>query len=150
MIEEQAVITKQQDGFVTLEIERASACALCGQKRGCGNATWGKLLGHDQHSVAVKNTLDAKVGDLVMVGLEEKVVLNAAMFLYAIPLAGLFIGALIMHWTLTTDLSVMIGAGIGLAVGLAVTKQFYQGKQKTQQVNHYARLLRFAALEDSQ
>lgn len=148
MIEEQAVITKQDGDLVTLEIERQTACSLCGQKRGCGNATWGKLLGHDQHRVEVKNTLDAKVGDLVMVGLEEKVVLNAAMFLYVLPLAAMLVGALAAHWTLHTDLAVMLGSVAGIAVGFLVTKRLYQ-PQHGHQSKTYARLLRFSSAVES-
>lgn len=148
MIEEQAVITEQEGDRVTLEIERQTACSLCGQKRGCGNATWGKLLGHDQHRVEVKNTLDAKVGDLVMVGLEEKVVLNAALFLYVLPLAVMLLGALIAHWTLATDLAVMLGSVVGLVVGFLVTKRLYQPDQ-SRTSKTYARLLRFASAVES-
>lgn len=148
MIEEHAVITEQQGDLVTLEIERPTACSLCGQKRGCGNATWGKMLGHDQHRVEVKNTLNAKVGDLVMVGLEEKVVLNAALFLYVLPLAGLLLGALTAHWVWGEDITVMIGAVVGLMVGFFITKHLYQ-PQLTPTSKTYAKLLRFASATKS-
>ncbi len=148
MIEEQAVITKQDGDLVTLEIERQTACSLCGQTRGCGNATWGKLLGHDQHRVEVKNTLGAKVGDLVMVGLEEKIVLNAAMFLYVLPLAAMLIGALIAHWTWHADLAVMMGSVAGLVIGFLITKRCYQ-PQHGRTSKTYAKLLRFAGAAES-
>lgn len=158
MIEEQAVITKKQGELVTLEIERATACSLCGQKRGCGNATWGKLLGHDQHSVEVENTIEAKVGDLVMVGLEEKVMLNAAMMLYVMPLAGLMLFALLAHWLFGDDLSVILGAVLGLVSGFIFAKRFYRPQAPVnvepppanQRTQPYARLLRIVGQSTSQ
>lgn len=153
MIEEQAVITRARGEHVTLEIERATACSLCGQKRGCGNATWGKLLGHDQHSVEVKNTLNAKVGDLVIVGMEEKVLLNAAFLMYLLPLATLLVGALIGHWVWGDDLSVILAALLGLAAGIWVTKRIYQphastGSAKNDARLSYAELLRVVGQAD--
>lgn len=67
MIEEYAIVTKSAATSATLEIERRTACGLCGQKRGCGNATWGKMLGHDSHDFTAENQINAKVGDTVVV-----------------------------------------------------------------------------------
>ena len=71
MIEEYAIVTKSAGTTATLEIERRTACGLCGQKRGCGNATWGKMLGHDSHDFTAENQIHAKVGDSVVVGIDE-------------------------------------------------------------------------------
>ncbi len=53
MIEERAVILSVSqynhnlsDSTATLEIERKTACGLCGKTRGCGNSIWGKLFAH--------------------------------------------------------------------------------------------------------
>ena len=62
MLEEYAIVTSRQGDEATLEVERRTACGLCGQKRGCGNATWGKLLGHNSHHFIAQNTLNAQVG----------------------------------------------------------------------------------------
>lgn len=157
MIEEQAVITSQNGELVTLEVERPTACSLCGKKRGCGNATWGKALGHDQHRVEVKNTLGANVGDLVIVGLEEKVVLNAALFLYVVPLVFMLLVAWLVHTTVGDDLAVMVGSVAGLAIGFMLTKRFYRpqsgcpSEQNSRAADNqpYARLLRIVGVDAS-
>lgn len=124
MIEEQAVITSKTDQQVTFEVERTAPCGICGQTRGCGNATWGKLLGHQQLSVKADNTINANVGDHVIVGLEEKVILNAAFYLYVVPLLGLFIGAIAANYFFVEELFVMLGAALGLLAGFAVVKRY--------------------------
>jgi len=80
MIEEYAVVLHCKQDVAELEIERRTACGICGQKRGCGNATWGKLLGHKSHTFQAQNTIDAKVGDNVIVGIDEQVALKSVFF----------------------------------------------------------------------
>lgn len=133
MIEEQAVITAKSDTQVTFEVERQKPCGICGQTKGCGNAMWGKLLGHQQLSVKAENKIDANVGDHVIVGVEEKVILNAAFYLYVVPLLGLFLGASVMHLIFGQELFVIAGAVIGLWVGFVVVKQFSNRVEKNGQ-----------------
>jgi len=92
MLEEYAVVLACEGKQATLEIERRTACGLCGQKRGCGNATWGKLLGHQQQGFVAENTVNAKVGDSVIVGIDERAVLNTTLYLYNNTVAFYVIG----------------------------------------------------------
>ncbi|MDP1765728.1 MAG: SoxR reducing system RseC family protein [Methylotenera sp.] len=122
MIEEYAIVTGCKDNQATLEIERRTACGLCGQTRGCGNATWGKLLGHNSHTFTAENPVDAKVGDSVVVGIDEKAVLNSALFLYVVPLLGLLIGTVLMDYFFNNQFYVILGAVIGLVSGFLWVK----------------------------
>jgi sigma-E factor negative regulatory protein RseC len=122
MIEEYAVVTKCSGTQATLEIERRTACGLCGQKRGCGNATWGKMLGHESHDFTADNQVNAKVGDSVVVGVDEQAVLNSALFLYVVPLLGLLIGTLIADYLFKNQFYVIIGAVLGLILGFLWVK----------------------------
>jgi len=123
MIEETAVITQKHHQYVSFEVERTKPCGICGQTRGCGNATWGKLLGHQQSFPQAENLINAKVGDLVVIGIEEKMILNAALWLYAIPLLCLFVGAGLGQLLFKQDLQVMFASFTGLFFGLFVVKQ---------------------------
>ncbi|HYN53462.1 MAG TPA: SoxR reducing system RseC family protein, partial [Methylotenera sp.] len=95
MIEEYAVITGKADALATLELERRTACGICGQKRGCGNAAWGKLLGHKKQAFTAENRINANVGDGVVVGIDEHAVLSAVFYLYVVPLVGLILGTVL-------------------------------------------------------
>jgi len=122
MIEEFAVITKRVDDHVMLEIERRTACGLCGQKRGCGNATWGKLLGHKSHEFAAENAINAEVGDSVVVGIDEHVVLSSVFFLYIVPLLTMLVGAVLADVLLNNEFYVILAAALGLLLGFVWVK----------------------------
>lgn len=131
MIEEYAVVTKCSDTQATLEIERRTACGLCGQKRGCGNATWGKMLGHESHDFTAENQVNAKVGDSVVVGIDEQAVLNSALFLYVVPLVSLLVGTLIADYLFKNQFYVIIGAVLGLVLGFLWVKGHLIGRNKS-------------------
>ena len=147
MLEEYAIVTACQGNQATLEIERRTACGLCGQKRGCGNATWGKLLGHNSHNFTAQNTVNAQVGDSVVVGIEENAVLNTTFYLYGVPLLGLIIGTVAADALFANQLYVILGAVLGLLIGFLWLKGHLIGQNKAgkaYQQNYQAKILRFA------
>jgi sigma-E factor negative regulatory protein RseC len=127
MIEEFAVVTKRIDDHVMLEIERRTACGLCGQKRGCGNATWGKLLGHDSHEFPADNPINANVGDSVVVGIDEHIVLSSAFYLYVVPLITLLVATVLADTFFNNEFYVMLAAAFGLLLGFAWVKRHLIG-----------------------
>ena len=131
MIEEFAVVTKRFDDHVMLEIERRTACGLCGQKRGCGNATWGKLLGHNGHEFSAENAINANVGDSVVVGIDERIVLSSAFYLYIVPLFTMLIGTLLADYLFNNEFYVMLSAALGLLIGFAWVKGHLIGYGRT-------------------
>jgi len=131
MIEERAVILSLEretndiasnDSTAILEIERKSACGLCGQTRGCGNSIWGKLFAHQSTAFKAQNRINAKVGDSVIVGINEKALLKSALLLYILPLVTMLIGAILASQIHDTNGSAMIGAAAGLVLGLLWVK----------------------------
>ena len=128
MIEERAVIlsldseTSLSDSTATLEIERKIACGLCGQTRGCGNSIWGKLFAHQSTAFKAQNRINAKVGDSVIVGINEKALLKSALLLYILPLASMLIGAILATQLRDTNGYAMLGALLGLVLGFAWVK----------------------------
>ncbi len=130
MIEEHAIILSldsvssaiDQYSTATLEIERKTACGLCGQTRGCGNSIWGKLFAHQSTAFKAQNLINAKVGDSVIVGINESALLKSALLLYILPLVTLFFGAILATQFNASDTSAMIGALVGLALGLLWVK----------------------------
>lgn len=144
MIEEYAIIIARTDKQATLELERRTACGLCGQKRGCGNATWGKLLGHASHQFSADNPIGANVGDSVVVGIDENAVLNTAFFLYVVPLVAMLAGASIAEYFFNNEFYVMLGAAIGLALGFLWVKGYLIGSGKAYSKKYQAVILRHA------
>jgi sigma-E factor negative regulatory protein RseC len=142
MIEQFAVVLatepeKDNLPMATIEVVRKSACGLCGQTTGCGNAFWGKLFAHKASSFKAQNHINAKVGQSVIVGIDEAAVMKSALILYLVPLAIMFLGAILATQIIDTDLSAMIGAAIGLVLGYFWVKvhiagqAYYQDHQPT-------------------
>ena len=129
MIEERAVIlslgdasSEQSNQIATLEIERKTACGICGQTRGCGNSIWGKLFAHQSTAFKAQNRINAKVGDSVIVGINEQALLKSALLLYILPLATMLIGAILIKQFNASELFAMLGGVAGLVLGLLWVK----------------------------
>ena len=128
MIEERAIILSLEselsstDSTATLEIERKIACGLCGQTRGCGNSIWGKVFAHQSTAFKAQNRINAKVGDSVIVGINEKALLKSALLLYILPLATMLIGAILATQIQDKNVYAMLGALAGLLLGFLWVK----------------------------
>jgi sigma-E factor negative regulatory protein RseC len=130
MVEEQAMVVALNDEVAMLEVIRRKPCGLCGQTRGCGISMWGKLFRHRPHVFKAPNRIDAKVGDFVIVGVEERALLRGALLVYGVPLVAMLAGALVasLAWDgVHRDTSTVIGAVLGLIVGLLWVKGYTAG-----------------------
>jgi sigma-E factor negative regulatory protein RseC len=131
MVEEQAIIVSTDQNKAALEILRNKPCGLCGQTRGCGLSFWGKLFAHRANTFKAKNHIEAKVGDVVVVGVEESALLFSALTVYGIPLLFLLLGAFSGNAFgdgLHADRNTAIGAVIGLLLGYLWVKGHAQSK----------------------
>jgi sigma-E factor negative regulatory protein RseC len=146
MIEQHAIIltteASQTEGtsVATIEIVRKTACSLCGQTSGCGNAFWGKLFAHKASSFKAQNSINAQVGQSVIVGIDEAAVMRSALILYLVPLATMLVSALLATQIVATDISAMVGAAIGLVAGYFWVKTHIAGRVYYQ--NHQPKILR--------
>lgn len=131
MVEEQAIVISTDQNQAALEILRNKPCGLCGQTRGCGLSFWGKLFAHRANTFKAKNHIEAKVGDIVIVGVEESALLFSAVSVYGIPLLFLLIGAFLGNTFgdgLHADRNSVIGAVLGLLLGYLWVKGHAQGR----------------------
>lgn len=150
MIEERAIITAleplaqqsqtENQSIATLEVVRRTACGLCGQTRGCGNSIWGKLLNHKSVNFTAQNSINAKVGDSVIVGIDESALVKSAMLLYMAPLATMFFGAILASRLSALEAAPLLGAGAGLLAGFLWVKGHVAGRSYYQ--NNQPKILR--------
>lgn len=117
MIEARTRVTEVHGSQVIVEALRASGCGACGAQRVCGVSTLGKLLRSSAPQWKVENTRTARVGDEVILGIEDEAVLGAALLAYAPPLAGLLLGAVLGAAAGSGEPTVLLGAAFGLFVG---------------------------------
>lgn len=119
MIEEQARVTAVRDGFAVVEVDRTSGCQACELKAGCGTGSLGRLLGFKQKPFSVKNELNLRPGDRVILALAEKSFVLAGFLVYLLPLMSLFVFAIVTEvWLAAGDTLTVLAALLGLAAGL--------------------------------
>lgn len=75
-----------------------SACGGCLQKASCATNAVGSVL--KKKPVPVDSDIQLKVGDQVMVAIDENLLLRASLLLYLVPIIALFTGAGMADWLL--------------------------------------------------
>lgn len=118
MIEETATVVRVEDGAAWVATKSRSACGHCGASGDCGTAMVAKLFGERENLLRLDNSLDAEVGERVVIGVSNNLLLKASALAYLLPL--LFLIALVA-------LGQMLGMGegastllgfVGLGIGL--------------------------------
>ena len=130
MIEEQGRVVARDGDSVEIVTERHSACGGCAARSGCGTGAIAKVLGRKRLRLRVVNSIDAHVGDRVVIGIDESGVVRGSLAVYAVPLAGLFAGATGFHLAglylslSASDLPAIAGAVLGFVAGLVWLRRF--------------------------
>jgi sigma-E factor negative regulatory protein RseC len=138
MIEESAIVVGLEQNTAMIEIVRRTPCGLCGQTRGCGISLWGRLFGHRKNIFKAANQINAKVGDSVIVGIDEQALLISSLMVYGVPLGAMLTGALLVGGIFAgdsnhvnpghADFYAVMGAVAGLIIGLLWLKGHATGR----------------------
>lgn len=102
MIEAAAKVVKIENHQVWVESLPAAACGGCVQKASCAGNALDSVL--KKKAVPVDSDLPLRLGDEVMVAVDESLLLRASLLLYLLPLVALFAGAGIVAGLLPDDL----------------------------------------------
>lgn len=134
MVEQQArVITVEGDQLI-LETETQSSCNACEVKTGCGTSVLSKWVGKKFSRFQAANTVDAEVGDQVVVGLSETALLRGSLTIYLLPLLGMIIVALSVDAIMSQDISardliITLSAFAGFAATLVLCRAYLANEQ---------------------
>lgn len=129
MIEETARVVAADGEFVWVETQRQSTCGGCAARQGCGTATLAKVLGQRRTRVRALNRDAARVGERVVVGIDEQALVRGSLAVYAAPLAGLLAGGILgallqARLQLAGEALTLAGGVAGLIAGLLWVKGF--------------------------
>jgi sigma-E factor negative regulatory protein RseC len=133
MIEELAIVVKIENHQVWVESGSNSACGGCQQKTSCTTNAIGSVL--KKKSVPVDCGIQLKIGDQVMVAIDENLLLRASLLMYFVPLMALFTGAGIADSLLGTDLWIAFSAVLSFLAALWLINK----AQSRLILNYYAR-----------
>ena len=134
MIEEQAQVVDISGDLLVLQAQTKSSCGSCAAKKGCGTSVLSKVVGRKFTRFQAENSVEAKVGDTVIVGISEQALLRGSLMMYIIPIMGMLVFALVSDHLL--DLSVknrdllIAAAGIaGLVSGSLLSRWYFQRRE---------------------
>jgi len=139
-VSEQKILTEQgqivsiEAGFAYVQVQVTSGCNGCASSSSCGtSALAGYFKGGSRGLIKVENSIQGRVGDRVMLKLDQSHLLKQAFMAYGMPLLGLFIFALLflgLGGALGLSESVqelfsIIGGVIGVMFGWGITQKIY-------------------------
>ena len=127
MIEERARVIAVENGQLLLEAQTTASCSACAVKQGCGTSVVSKWIGRKFTRFQAPNTVNARVGDEVVVGLAEEAMLKGSVLVYLLPLLAmigfaLLADSLIAADTASRDLLVLISAVVGFSLMLVISR----------------------------
>ena len=122
MIEEKAIVTALDGDLAMIQMHRQSTCNHCELSGGCGTGAIGRLLGHHNKPLTIRNEYNLRPGDTVLLGMPERAFLKANFLIYGLPLAGLIGAGLLADWTFAKSELFVFGFSIaGFIAGLVIS-----------------------------
>ena len=95
MIEETATVVAATPDFIWVEARARSACSSCGTQDSCATSSVSKWFGMRRQQLRLPNQFASSVGEQVIVGVEDQVMVTASLAAYILPVV-LMLGAAIM------------------------------------------------------
>lgn len=145
MITETGKVVALKGDQVWVQTIRTSACQSCSARSGCGQKVLAAASGGRANQILVTNSINARVGDEVTIGIDEQALLGASLLVYALPLFLMVVASILGHQISGGSDGAAMGAAVaGLALG------FFAG-QKLQRVGdrdyepHLVRVNRIAS-----
>ncbi|MDX1694979.1 MAG: SoxR reducing system RseC family protein [Ketobacteraceae bacterium] len=122
MIEESGRVVAVEQGAVWVESIRQTACQSCAARNGCGQSALAKLGQQHKNHVRALNAFDLEVGDQVVIGVPEDVVLKGTLVAYLMPLVLMLVAAITADSFTSRDLWIALAGLSGLAVGFGLVR----------------------------
>lgn len=145
MIEEQARVVAVAGDMAEVATLRHSACGHCAAKNGCGTSLLAAWFPQRELTFRLRNPVDARVGDTVVIGLNEDALQRSSLLLYGLPLIGLLGGAIVgersfaaLAWP--AELGAVTGSLLGLAAALWIVRK--RSERRVRYGENVVRLLR--------
>ena len=123
MIEETAIVERSEGRYIWISpLGSESGCGSCKSSGSCSSSFLGNFFqDRTSKSIRVKNTINAKVNDTVVLGIHPQGLLSASALIYLLPIAGLFLFAAMGKLLSGEMASIALGLS-GLVLGLFMSK----------------------------
>lgn len=123
IIEGIALVVKIDGKTAWLVPEQGSSCGSCASASACGSKGIGSTASRlENRRFRIDNDANLAVGERVVFGIRENILLKASITAYAIPLATLLLAGSLAQWKFGSDLITMAAMIVGLVVGLGISR----------------------------
>lgn len=125
LLETRALVVKIEGQHAMVQPDQASGCGQCDGK-GCGAGKLSRLFCSKPRQFQVNNSINADVGDEVIVSIAEGAVMRGIGMVYLMPLAFLVMGSALGNMLVQqpgqSDSYSALGAFFGLGLGFGIAK----------------------------
>jgi sigma-E factor negative regulatory protein RseC len=139
MLEEQARVIDADETRVWVETESRSGCSSC-SSRNCTTSVVASLFGVKRNRFTLNNTIQAKQGDQVVIGIPGQMIVRASVIAYLVPLISMLAMTLLSSSIGMSEGAQSLFAVAGLLLGLVVVR--WRTKEGASRQSHGPRLLR--------
>lgn len=130
MLEEQGIVLALDKQTAWVSVARMSSCQSCESKVGCAQGGFAKISKKKTCVMQIPKGIDLCVGDGVIIGLDERVILKSALLVYAVPLLLMLLGAALGQWWGNgNDGFAAAGAFSGLGLGFLLAYHYSRQHQ---------------------
>ncbi len=141
MLEESAMVVEVSGGTLWVEALSRSACSHCSSSS-CTTSVISKLFGIRRNRLHLENSLGAKPGEQVVIGMPDDLLVRAAVHAYVLPLLVMLAAAALGGALGISDGLQSLLALIGLAIGMFFVRWSTRGAPSQQRFK--PQLLRIA------
>jgi sigma-E factor negative regulatory protein RseC len=117
MIEERATVVRLDEDYAVVETQQRAACGSCQSAGSCSTSVLSGLFKRRPNQLRVRNPIQAKPGEEVIIGLQEHALLKVSFGAYLLPLVCMLLSAMLIHH-LTRDSMPLLGELPSIGGGL--------------------------------
>lgn len=129
MIEASAQVVAVAGDRMTVRVsERPGGCGRCDEPGGCRSAKLTHALGEPNAVFDVANPISARVGERVLIRIEDGAPLRGALASYGLGTILLLLGAVVGHSVGGGDLTTFVGALSGLAGAVLFNRVLHRSR----------------------
>lgn len=121
MIEARVRVVSAAEGMAWVTSSESSGCAACQTQDSCAISGLGKYLSRRRATLPIAHR-DARVGEELLVCVDEGELLRAGVFAYLVPALLAVIGAALADATGAGNLVAVIAAAMGFLAGLLAAR----------------------------
>lgn len=132
MIEETGRVVAVEEDSVWVETIRKAACDSCASQKGCGHSVLAKLTGGKNHVRVLNpssNNYSLQVGDDVIIGVPEDVVVIGSMVAYLMPLICMLLFSVVAQLAWESEGYSIIGGMLGLGLGFVLVRWHFLARK---------------------